>query len=248
VHVGNDRTAGALVDNDPQTSLTQGVWGPEATAALDPSATIAAVYAGDVPSSGQVVRPTGIAGVDLLPGSRLADQFNVPRPHLLDWERQAALREVLDEARPHYDLVLVDCPPNLYLASWAAMVASDAIIVPCQCEDYGSQGLEFVRESLALVLAGRQPAAGAAGAGADDGGPAAGPAPGVRAEAANGVRAGGLRRDDPARRRVARGHQPAAADPQAQAQGRRGEAFAALAAEVLERLEAQGLAGQGVAA
>jgi chromosome partitioning protein len=146
-----------LVDNDPQTSLSQGVWGPEATAELDPAATIASVYAGDVPPPSQVIRATGIAGVDLLPGSRLADQYNVPRPHLLPWEQQAALREVLDEARPAYDLVLVDCPPNLYGASWAAMVASDAILVPCQCEDYGSQGLEFVRESLAMVLAGANP-------------------------------------------------------------------------------------------
>jgi chromosome partitioning protein len=141
-----------LIDDDPQTSLTQGVFGPEATAAIDSGSTIAAVFGGDFPPPDQVIRPTGIEGVDILPGSRLADGFNLPKPHLLGWEMQSCLRELVDEARPQYDLVLLDCPPNLYLASWAAMVASDAIIVPCQCEDYGSQGLDFVRESIALVL------------------------------------------------------------------------------------------------
>src|SRR3954471_20813901 len=52
-----------LLDNDPQSSLTQGFWGPVATRALDPSATIAALYAGDRPFPGQVIHPTGIPGV-----------------------------------------------------------------------------------------------------------------------------------------------------------------------------------------
>ena len=37
-----------LVDNDPQSSLTQGLLGPELTAALPAESTIAAVYGGDV--------------------------------------------------------------------------------------------------------------------------------------------------------------------------------------------------------
>ena len=51
-----------LLDNDPQASLTQGFWGPVATAGLDPAATIAALYAGLDPFPEQVIRPTGIAG------------------------------------------------------------------------------------------------------------------------------------------------------------------------------------------
>jgi chromosome partitioning protein len=208
-----------IVDNDPQTSLTQGVWGPEATAALDPAATIAAVYRGDVPPPSQVIRHTGFAGVDLLPGSRLADEFNTPRPHLLPWDQQVVLREVLDEARSEYEVILIDCPPNLYGASWAAMVASDAILVPCQCEDYGSQGLEFVRESLALVLAGANPRLVPLGLT-------------TIPHAAELPEATSLRRPIHL-------HKP---------RGAAAKAFAALSVEVLERLHNQGLAGKGVAA
>src|SRR5262245_9738309 len=69
-----------LVDNDPQASLSQGFWGPVATAALDPASTVAALYAGLDPFPEQVVRSTGVPGIDLVPGSKAATDFNVPRP------------------------------------------------------------------------------------------------------------------------------------------------------------------------
>lgn len=237
-----------LIDNDPQSSLTQGVFGPEATAALDPSATIAAVYAGDVPPPDQVIRPTGIEDVDILPGSRLADEYNLPKPHLLGWDVQHSLRELVDEAQPRYGLVLIDCPPNLYLASWAAMIASDAIIVPCQTEDYGSQGLDYVRESIALVLKAANAKLTPLG---------------LVLTMFNARRA--LHQAYEAKLRAEYGPDvftttiPYAADlPEATSlrrpihrhkpRGATAKAFAALAGEVLERLESRGLAAPGVAA
>lgn len=146
-----------LVDNDPQASLTQGFWGPVATSQLDPAATIAALYAGDAPFPDQVIRPTGIEGVDLVPGSRVATDYNVPRPQEADPADQTCLRAFLEEVRDRYDLVLIDCPPNLHLCSWAALVASTHLIVPLQPEDYGAQGLGPVQESVDLVTAGPNP-------------------------------------------------------------------------------------------
>src|SRR3954465_12316042 len=66
-----------LVDNDPQASLTQGFWGPMATHELDPGATVASLSAGDEPFPEQVIRPTGLEGIDLVPGSRVATDHNV---------------------------------------------------------------------------------------------------------------------------------------------------------------------------
>lgn len=152
-----------LVDNDPQASLTQGFWGPVATAALDPATTVAALYAGDEPFPEQVLRPTGIPGVDLLPGSRVATDWNVPRPHEADAAAQACLRSFLAEVAGGYDLVMIDCPPNLHLCSWAALVASSHLVVPLQAEDYGAQGLGPVRESVDLVTSGPNPALALAG-------------------------------------------------------------------------------------
>src|SRR5262245_16653417 len=141
-----------LIDTDPQASLTQGFWGPQITRGLDPGTTIAAILAGDEPFPGQVIKPTGIAGIDLVPGSRRANSLNVPDPHLAEPESQGRLREFLDgEIRAAYDLILVDCPPNLCMCSWASLTAGDFLIVPLQPEDYGAQGIVDVQESVGLV-------------------------------------------------------------------------------------------------
>lgn len=147
-----------LIDNDPQASLSQGFWGPVATAQIEPSATVAALYDPDAdPFPEQVVRPTGVPGLDLVPGSQAATDFNVPRPYAAPPEAQACLRSFLDDVRNAYDLVLIDCPPNLHLCSWAALVAADHLIVPLQPEDYGAQGLGPVQESVDLVVGGPNP-------------------------------------------------------------------------------------------
>jgi chromosome partitioning protein len=140
-----------LVDNDPQASLTQGLLGPDLTTALPATTTIAAVYTGEVARAEQVVRPTPFEGLDLLPGSELAAAVNNGRPHEQPWELQTCLAEVLGELASSYDQVLVDCPPNLNLCSWAALSAADWVVIPVQPEDYGAQGLPAVRRSIELV-------------------------------------------------------------------------------------------------
>ena len=140
-----------LVDNDPQSSITQGLIGPDATAQLPPGETIAALYRGEPVYPASLVRPTAFANLDLLPGSEHAGEFNRPHPHAEPWELQVSLVEALGELRGQYDLILIDCPPTLQMASWAALAASDGLIVPVQPEDYGSQGLAAVRRSIELV-------------------------------------------------------------------------------------------------
>jgi chromosome partitioning protein len=139
-----------LVDNDPQASLTQGLFGPQVTRAFDPGQTIAAVYASNaVPE--QIIHRTEIPGIDLVPGSRYAMKYNNAEPWSAGRDLQIGLRDTVEAVRDRYDSVLIDCPPNLHLCSWAALVASDFLIVPLQPEDYGAQGIIDVQESVALV-------------------------------------------------------------------------------------------------
>src|SRR4051794_35761285 len=147
-----------VVDADPQASLTQGLLGPEATRTLPPRETIAALFddAGG-PPIGELIRPTEVEGVSLLAGSEAMEDLNVTRP----WETgplQFALRDALAEVAGGFDLALVDCPPNVQLCSWAALVAAAAVVVPLQAEDYGAQGLVAVRRSIRAVQAEANPA------------------------------------------------------------------------------------------
>ena len=142
-----------LVDNDPQASLTAGIFGPEEPNRIDPAGTLAAVHAGDEPLPEAVIRATPFAGLDLAPGSPHAGSFNVPDPHKAPYEAQARLRDFLDPIRDRYDVILIDNPPNLYMASWSAMAASDALLVPVHPEKFGALGTGEVIASASMVRA-----------------------------------------------------------------------------------------------
>jgi chromosome partitioning protein len=124
---------------------------------LDPGETIAALFSGKRPYPGQVIRSTGISGIDLLAGSRFAGEFNIPCPFKGPYEVQTCIRDFLNEAKSAYSYVLCDVPPNLHMASWAALVASDFVIVPLAPEDYSSQGIVDVLDSIAMVKATMNP-------------------------------------------------------------------------------------------
>ena len=61
--------------------------------------------------------------------------------------KQYTLRSYLDQTQG-FDIVLVDCPPNLYLCSWSAMLAADFAVIPVPPEDFGTQGLRVVHQAV----------------------------------------------------------------------------------------------------
>ena len=146
-----------LLDNDAQASLSSGIFGPAAVERMAPAETIAALYAGLDPLPEQIIRPSGIPGVDVIAGSKAAGRYNTPEPHEAPVEIQLCLRTFLDEVRGLYDVVLIDNPPNLCAASWAALIASDHLFTAVVPEDYGSASLSPVFESVALVRSGPNP-------------------------------------------------------------------------------------------
>jgi chromosome partitioning protein len=146
-----------LVDCDAQANLTQGLLGPDVARDLDPSATLAALFGvGGAAPTRELIRPTPVTGVAILPGSEAMNDLDVTRPEetgLL----QFALRDALAEAEDDFDVCLVDCPPSAHLCSWAALVASLGVLIPVQTEDYGSQGLVAVKKTIRRVQAGPNP-------------------------------------------------------------------------------------------
>ena len=105
-----------------------------------------------------MIRPSNIPGVDIIPGSMAAAEFNTPNPFNAPAEVQVRLRNFLDEARLGYDVVLIDNPPNL---SRRDVGRPDRVrllpLLPVIPEDYGTASLSPVLESIRLVASGPNP-------------------------------------------------------------------------------------------
>ena len=209
-----------LVDTDPQSSLTQGWWGPATTRNSIPRSRSppSSGATGRIP--GQVIHPTGLDGVDLVPGSTDGDVVQHPGPPPGRPRGAGTLRDFLDEVGGGYDLVLIDCPPNLHLCSWAALAASDHLVVPLQPEDYGAQGIADVLDSLGMVRAGRL-SGRAARLPDHDGLAQADAPPDLRGAAPGPLRHGRLHGPRPGAARVSRGDRPPPDHRPVQAEGRR---------------------------
>ena len=65
--------------------------------------------------------------------------------------RERRLTAALDQVRDSYDWILIDCPPSLGLLTINALTASDAVIIPVQCEYMALEGLSRLMETLDLV-------------------------------------------------------------------------------------------------
>ena len=65
--------------------------------------------------------------------------------------RERALEKAMVSVRDHYDYILIDTPPSLGLLTINALVASDGVIVPVQCEYLSLRGLVQLENTLSMI-------------------------------------------------------------------------------------------------
>ena len=133
-----------LIDVDPQCSATSGVGIRQERG----EASSYEVLLGHIGAE-EALRKTMLPGLQLIPASRDlvgAEIELVP----LD-RRDHRLKEAIAEIRRRYDYVVIDCPPSLGLVTLNALIASDSILIPLQCEYYALEGLSALLETVSLV-------------------------------------------------------------------------------------------------
>jgi len=126
-------------DLDPQCNLTM------ACGQIDnlDSGTIEAIFSGDQVEPIQIKKNLSLIRGDI----RLAVsdmQFGglMKREHVLEkFIKKAKLKE-------SFDYLVLDCPPYLGLLTQNAMVVSDYLFVPIDCEYFSTYGLTFFRQFL----------------------------------------------------------------------------------------------------
>lgn len=135
------------IDLDQQGNLTRNLGDPpfakDAAALFSPSADC---EADEVRYAGKLDR------VDIVPaGSSLQPLDSTDQARWEAADLQFALVDFVNEVSSQYDYVLFDCPTKLSLTGFAALTASDYVIVPLEPADWGAQGVAQVTEAIDYV-------------------------------------------------------------------------------------------------
>lgn len=139
-----------LVDFDPQINATAGV-GIE----LDDNDKTVFDAIHDKEKTKDVILTNVIKNMDLLPGS--IELSSLETDLLNRQDREIALKLAIDIVKDNYDYVIIDCPPAVGVLTVNALVASDACIIPVQCEYFSLEGLHQVLSAIELVRSNMNP-------------------------------------------------------------------------------------------
>ena len=133
-----------LIDLDPQGNATTGC-GLDKNEIENSSYEVIMAEARAVDA---IIRPEEI-GFDVMPTN--AD-LTAAEVELLESKlREHRLRIALESTREKYDYILIDCPPSLSMLTVNALVASQGVLIPIQCEYYALEGLGQLLNSIRQI-------------------------------------------------------------------------------------------------
>ena len=139
-----------MVDFDPQINATAGV-GVE----LDDNDKTIYDAIHNNQKTKEIILNDVIENLDLLPG---AIELSGLETELLNRpNRESELKKVIDQVKDDYDFVIIDCPPAVGILTVNALVASDACIIPVQCEYFSLEGLNQVLNAIEIVRSNMNP-------------------------------------------------------------------------------------------
>ena len=140
-----------IVDIDPQGNTTTGMGitkkGLENTSyelLVDPSVR---------PET--VIMKTNVRNLDIIPASVNLAGAELEMAQIRG--REKILKKALDQVKPNYDYIFIDCPPSLGLLTINSLTAVDSVLIPIQCEFYALEGVSQLMSTIELVRKGFNP-------------------------------------------------------------------------------------------
>ena len=133
-----------LIDTDPQSNSSSGL----GVDVKNLSASVYKVMVGEIEVS-DAIRNTELPFLDILPSDihlvgaeiEMIDRNN----------RENILSNAIRDVRDKYDFIIIDCPPSLGLLTLNSLTASDAVIIPVQCEYFALEGLGQLLNTIKIV-------------------------------------------------------------------------------------------------
>ncbi len=133
-----------LIDSDPQGNATSGV-------GINKNELEKSIYELllNKASPEEVILKNVCPGMDLVPCNINLTGIEIELVGALS--RETRLRTSLKQIKEEYDFIFIDLPPSLGLLTLNALVASDSIIVPIQCEFYALEGVSQLLNTFNLI-------------------------------------------------------------------------------------------------
>ena len=133
-----------LIDTDPQGNATSGVGVNKG----DVHRCIYDILIDDVDVK-DVILATKVENLDIIPATISLAGAEIELVSTIS--REVRMKHALQNVRDEYDFIIIDCPPSLGLLTLNALTASDAILIPVQCEYYALEGLSQLLSTIRLV-------------------------------------------------------------------------------------------------
>ena len=139
-----------LLDADPQANATAGVGLDQKEVEYSVyDAILGNVYAQDI------VFETATPNLYLLPSN--IDLVGAEIEMISLDRREYRMKDAIHALKNEYDFIIIDCAPSLGLITLNALVASDSVIIPVQCEYFALEGLGKLLNTVRLIQSGMNP-------------------------------------------------------------------------------------------
>ncbi|MFC5139763.1 ParA family protein [Actinomycetospora rhizophila] len=134
-----------LVDFDPQGALSVGL-------GVQPHQLETTIYNLIMERNttiDDVIRPTSVEGMDLLPSN--IDLSAAEVQLVTEVGREQTLGRTIAPVLDRYDYVLVDCQPSLGLLTVNALACADGVLIPLECEFFSLRGVALLMDTIEKV-------------------------------------------------------------------------------------------------
>lgn len=133
-----------LIDSDAQGNATSGL----GIRKPDVKEDIYDVLVNEVPIKDTIIQ-TERENLSIVPATLQLAGAEIELTSMM--ARESRLKGALKDVSDEYDFILIDCPPSLGHLTINAFTASDAILIPVQCEYYALEGLSQLLNTVRLV-------------------------------------------------------------------------------------------------
>lgn len=134
-----------LIDVDPQANATTGL----GFSRNDYEFNIYHVFLG-VKKISEILLKTEIENLELIPSNiglvGIEKEFSD-----MDNNYKTILKNSLMEVEKNYDFILLDTPPTLGNITVNALISSNSVIIPIQCEFYALEGLALILNTIKFI-------------------------------------------------------------------------------------------------